>query len=125
MISNILIKNFFEGKIQLWKSFWLVGISHSIALFLFIPMFDKILFSNSEIYTYIEIEQNSIQLPNFIKLSLFSKLITILSTCFVTIGIWRATENYEGALFWIILSFLYLVFNNILPTIYLTLSIFI
>ena len=25
MNSNILIKNFFEGKIQLWKSYWLVG----------------------------------------------------------------------------------------------------
>lgn len=117
------MRYFFEGRLKLWKSFWLVGFAHSIGLFLLIPLVDKILFNNSDIYTYIQVEQNSVQLPNFIKLSIFSKLITIVSTIYVTIGIWRSAENHKGSVFWIILSFIYLVLNNILPTIYLTLSL--
>ena len=125
MINSILIKNFFDGKIKLWKSFWLVGVGHSLFLFFLLPIIEKIIFSNDNIYSYVEIEQSTLQLPNFVKLSFFSRLILIISTIFITVGIWRASENYNGSLFWIILTFIYLTFNNILPTIYLILNLFI
>ena len=125
MNNSNLIKDFFEGRIKLWKSFWLVGVGHSLILFFLLPILERVLFNNNNIYSYIEIEQNILQLPNFVQLSLFSRLIIILSTIFITVGIWRSSENYSGSLFWITLTFIYLCFNNILPTIYLTLNIFI
>ena len=125
MMSSLVIKDFFDGKVKLWKSFWVVGVGHSLSLFFLLPILERILFNNQNIYSYVEIEQNTLQLPNFIQLSLFSKLIIILSTIFITVGIWRSSENYKGSLFWITLTFIYLCFNNILPTIYLTLNLFI
>ena len=124
-MSSLVIKDFFDGKVKLWKSFWVVGVGHSLSLFFLLPILERILFNNQNIYSYVEIEQNTLQLPNFIQLSLFSKLIIILSTIFITVGIWRSSENYKGSLFWITLTFIYLCFNNILPTIYLTLNLFI
>ena len=125
MKSSNFIKDFLEGNVVLWKSFWLVGVGHSLFLFFLLPIIEKIIFSNDNIYSYVEIEQSTLQLPNFVKLSFFSRLILIISTIFVTVGIWRASENYNGSLFWIILTFIYLTFNNILPTIYLILNLFI
>ena len=119
------VTNFWNGKVKLWKSYWLVGIGHSLSLFFFLPIIDQIVFSNQEIYSYVEIDQNTMQLPNFIKLTLFSKLILISSTIFVTVGIWRSAENYNGSFFWITVTFIYLSFNNIIPTIYLFFSLFI
>ena len=124
-MNKQIINDFWNGKIKLWKSFWLVGIGHSVSLFFLLPILERILFNNQNIYTYVEIEENILQLPNFIELSIFSRLIIILSTIFITIGIWKSGENYKGSLFWITLTFIYLSFNNILPTIYLTLNLFI
>ena len=124
-MNKQIINDFWNGKIKLWKSFWLVGIGHSLSLFFLLPILERILFNNQNIYTYVEIEENILQLPNFIELSIFSRLIIILSTIFITIGIWKSGENYKGSLFWITLTFIYLSFNNILPTIYLTLNLFI
>ena len=124
MINSNLITDFFYGKVKLWKSFWLVGFGHSLSLFFFVPIFEKIILKNTEIYSFIEINQEFFQFPDFSKLSLLSKLIVILSTLYVTVGIWRSSEKYEGSFFWIVLTFFYLSFNNILPSIYLTLSLF-
>ena len=119
MSKNFIIKNFFEGKIKLWKSFWLIGIGHSIFLFYLMPFIEKNLFNKDNIYNYINIEQSTLAVPNWIELSFFSRIIVILSTMFITIGIWRSAENYQGSIIWIILSFIYLTINNVLPTIYL------
>ena len=124
MINSNLITDFFYGKVKLWKSFWLVGFGHSLSLFFFIPIFEKIILKNTEIYSFIEINQEFFQFPDFSKLSLLSKLIVILSTLYVTVGIWRSSEKYKGSFFWIVVTFFYLSFNNILPSIYLTLSLF-
>ena len=125
MTINNLLKDFFEGKIKLWKAFWLVGLVHSFALFFIIPIFEKNILNNSEIYVFVQINQETFELPDFTKLSFISKLLVILSTLYVTIGIWRSCEKYNGSLFWIIIVFIYLSFNNIIPTIYLVLYLFI
>ena len=125
MNKTNLLKNFFEGKIKLWISFWIIGFGHSIVLFFFIPMIEKFIFNNSEVYGLIQINQETFQLPDFTRISFLSKLIVILSTTYVTIGIWRSSENYNGSLFWIVITFIYLALNNIIPIIVLTLNLFI
>ena len=125
MFNTNLIKNFFEGKIKLWKSFWIVGFGHQVLLFYLIPVFEKIIFNNSEIYGYIQLSQDTFQIPDFTRISFLTKLIVILSTIYVTIGIWRSSENYNGSFFWIIVTFIYLSFFNIIPIIVLTFNLFI
>ena len=125
MFNTNLIKNFFEGKIKLWKSFWIVGFGHQVLLFYLIPVFEKIIFNNSDIYGYIQFSQDAFQIPDFTRISFLTKLIVILSTIYVTIGIWRSSENYIGSFFWIIVTFIYLSFFNIIPIIVLTFNLFI
>ena len=124
MYIQKLILNFYKGKIKLWKSFWLIGLGHSIFLLFFIPKFEIAIFNNSNIYSLVYINQDTIQLPDFTKLSFLSKLIVILSTIYITVGIWRSCESYNGNLFWIVVTFFYLSFNNILPIFYLILTLF-
>ena len=99
MNSNILIKNFFEGKIQLWKSYWLVGeLLNGIVLLILFNL--EIFFFNTN---------NSVsQIPflNFSNLTLFSKVVIFSWTIFISIGIWRSAENYKGNIIWILLTFL-------------------
>ena len=99
MNSNILIKNFFEGKIQLWKSYWLVGelLNGIVLLILF----------NLEIY-FFNTNSSVSQIPflNFSNLTLFSKVLIFSWTIFISIGIWRSAENYKGNIIWILLTFL-------------------
>ena len=99
MNSNILIKNFFEGKIQLWKSYWLVGelLNGIVLLILF----------NLEIY-FFNTNNSVSQIPflNFSNLTLFSKVVIFSWTIFISIGIWRSAENYKGNIIWILLTFL-------------------
>ena len=125
MNRKFLIKEFFQGKIKLWKSFWLIGIGHSFLLFYIMPIIEKTLFNKEDIYNYIKFEENTLAVPNWVELSIFSRLIVIISTLFITIGVWRSAENYKGYIIWIILSFIYLSFNNILPTIYLIAYLFV
>ena len=98
MNSNILIKNFFEGKIQLWKSYWLVGelLNGIVLLILF----------NLEIY-FFNTNSSVSQIPflNFSNLTLFSKVVIFSWTIFISIGIWRSAENYKGNIIWILLTF--------------------
>ena len=98
MNSNIFIKNFFEGKIQLWKSYWLVGelLNGIVLLILF----------NLEIY-FFNTNSSVSQIPflNFSNLTLFSKVIIFSWTIFISIGIWRSAENYKGNIIWILLTF--------------------
>ena len=98
MNSNIFIKNFFKGKIQLWKSYWLVGelLNGIVLLILF----------NLEIY-FFNTNSSVSQIPflNFSNLTLFSKVIIFSWTIFISIGIWRSAENYKGNIIWILLTF--------------------
>ena len=104
MNSNILIKNFFEGKIQLWKSYWLVGelLNGIVLLILF----------NLEIY-FFNTNSSVSQIPflNFSNLTFLSKIIIFSWTVFISIGIWRSAENYKGNIIWIILTFIIVAYR--------------
>ena len=99
MINTSLIKDFFEGKIKLWKSYWLVGE-------LFNGLILLIIF-NLEIY-FFNTNSSVSQIPflNFSNLTLFSKIIIFSWTIFISIGIWRSAENYKGNITWIVLTFI-------------------
>ena len=103
-MNNLLIKNFFEGKIKLWKSYWLVGelLNGVVLLIIF----------NLEIY-FFNTNSSVSQIPflNFSNFNIFSKLIIFFWTIFISVGIWRSAENYKGNLIWIILTFIILAYR--------------
>ena len=99
-----LIIRFWRGEITLWRSYWLVGE-------LLNALFILVIF-NSEIYLFGN-NQFSSSLPfldssNF---NLLSKLILIIWTVFITVGIWRSAENYNGNIIWIIGTFIVLSYR--------------
>ena len=104
MINSILIKNFFDGKIKLWKSFWLVGelLNGLVLLIIF----------NLEIY-FFNTNSSVSQIPflDFSNLSILSKITIFIWTIFISIGIWKSAENYKGSIFWIILTFIVVVYR--------------
>ena len=99
MINNKIIKDFFNGKIKLWKSYWLVGelLNGLVLLIIF----------NLEFYFF---NTNSsmlkLQFLNFNNFTIISKIIIFSWTIFISIGIWRSAENYKGSIIWIILTFI-------------------
>ena len=99
-----MIKNFFEGKINLWKSYWLVGelLNGIVLLIIF----------NLEIY-FFNINSSEAQFPffNFSNFSILSKFIIFCWTIFISIGIWRAAENYKGSIIWIVLTFIIVAYR--------------
>ena len=99
-----LLYNFWYGKITLWKSYWIVGelINALILLLIFnieITYFKNIIISN--------------QLPffSFDNFHFFTKIILIIWTTFITVGIWRSAENYKGNFIWIILTLIFLSYR--------------
>ena len=101
MIKINLIQDFFEGKIKLWKSFWIVGELIYGFLLLVLLQLDKYLFSE------LSERSNNISIFNLNNLSLISKFFLILITLFISIGVWRAAENYRGSIFTILFVFIY------------------
>ena len=99
-----LLYNFWYGKITLWKSYWIVGelINALILLLIFnieITYFKNIIIPN--------------QLPffSFDNLNFFNKIILMIWTTFITVGIWRSAENYKGNFIWIILTLIFLSYR--------------
>ena len=101
-----LINKFWKGKITLWKSYWLVGELFN-ALFILVIV-------NFEIYFY-DNNQFSDSLPflNFNNFNFLSKIILIIWTIFITVGIWRSAERYKGSSIWIICTLLFLSYRII------------
>ena len=114
-ISNQLIR-FWYGRIKLWKAFWIIGILHALLLNYLIPQIERLIFNKEKIFIIVQIQNYQIPVLDFIKVHFISKIIIIISTLFVTIGIWRSAENYNGSFFIILLTLTYLSFNNLLPT---------
>ena len=104
MIVRSLLIEFFEGRIKLWKSYWLVGelLNGVVLLIIF----------NLEIYFFNNNSSVS-QIPflDFSNFTLLSKIIIFVWTIFISIGIWRAAENYKGNIFWIILTFIIVAYR--------------
>ena len=96
-----VIKDFFEGKIKLWKSFWIAGELIYGFLLLVLLQLDKYLFSE------LSERSNYLSIFNLNNLSVISKLFLILITIFISIGVWRAAENYRGSIFIILFVFIY------------------
>ena len=101
MIKINLIYDFFEGKIKLWKSFWIAGELIYGFLLLVLLQLDKYLFSE------LSERSNYLSIFNLNNLSVISKLFLILITLFISIGVWRAAENYRGNIFVILFVFIY------------------
>ena len=104
MINSSLMKDFFEGKVKLWKSYWLVGelLNGLILLIIF----------NLEFY-FFNTNNSLSQIPflNFSNLTILSKVIIFTWTVFISIGIWRSAENYKGNIIWIILTFIIVAYR--------------
>tara|TARA_B100000989_G_scaffold151853_1_gene113296 strand:+ start:114 stop:455 length:342 start_codon:yes stop_codon:yes gene_type:complete len=101
MIKLSLIQNFFEGKVKLWRSFWIVGELIYGFLLLVLLQLDK--------YFFLDLSERSnyLSIFNLNNLSFLSKLFLILITLFISIGVWRAAENYRGSILIILLVFIY------------------
>ena len=104
MINSALIKDFFEGKIKLWKSYWLVGELLNGLILLIIFNLEIYFFNNSG-------SVSQIPFLNFNNLTLTSKIIIFLWTIFISIGIWRSAENYKGNFIWILLTFIIVAYR--------------
>ena len=99
-----IISNFYRGKIKLWQSYWLVGE-------LLNALFILIIF-NFEIYIFNTLQfSNSLPFLDFSSFSFFSKIVLIIWTIFISIGIWRSAENYKGSIFWVIATFIFLSYR--------------
>ena len=101
MIKYSLINDFFEGKVKLWKSFWIAGELIYGFLLLVLLQLDKYFFSD------LSEGSNYFSIFNLNNLSFLSKLFLILITLFISIGVWRAAENYKGNIIIILLVFIY------------------
>ena len=101
MIKFSLIQDFFEGKVKLWKSFWIAGELIYGFLLLVLLQLDKYLFSE------LSERSNYLSIFNLNNLSVISKLFLILITIFISIGVWRSAENYRGSIFIILFVFIY------------------
>tara|TARA_Y100000768_G_scaffold17993_1_gene12433 strand:- start:390 stop:734 length:345 start_codon:yes stop_codon:yes gene_type:complete len=104
MINSALIKDFFEGKVKLWKSYWLVGELLNGLILLIIFNLEIYFFNNSG-------SVSQIPFLNFNNLTLVSKIIIFLWTIFISIGIWRSAENYKGNFIWILLTFIIVAYR--------------
>ena len=114
-VRNQLIR-FWHGKIKLWKAFWIIGILHALLLNYLIPQIERHIFNKEKIFIIVQIQNYQIPVLDFIKVHFISKIIIIISTLFVTVGIWRSAENYKGSFIIILITLTYLSFNNLLPT---------
>ena len=99
-----MIKDFFNGNIKLWKSYWLIGELLNGIVLLILFNLEIYFFNSSNLLT---------QIPffNFNNLTLFSKIIIFLWTIFISIGIWRSAENYNGNIIWIVLTFIIVAYR--------------
>ena len=106
MKNNNFIKNFFEGRVKLWKSYWLVGelLNGVVILIIF----------NLEIYLF-NTNSSVSQIPflDFSNFTLLSKIIIFIWTVFISIGIWRSAENYKGSPLIRNITKIYIVLNFI------------
>ncbi len=104
MNNTNLIKEFFYGRIKLWKSYWLVGeLLNGIILLIIFNLEIYILNNGSSV--------SQIPFLDFTNLNFISKIFIFFWTIFISIGIWRAAENYKGSIIWIILTFIIIAYR--------------
>ena len=98
------LEDFWQGKIPLWKSYWIVG--EIINAFIVIIIFNIELkfFNNTKLF-------QNIPLLSFNNLHFINKLILLAWTIFITVGIWRSAENYRGRFIWTTLALIVLSYR--------------
>ena len=99
-----IINKFWNGKITLWRSYWLVGELLNALFILVVFNFEIYMFGNNQF-------SNSLPFLDFSNFSFLSKITLIIWTIFITIGIWRSAENYKGSIIWILGTFLFLSYR--------------
>ena len=99
-----IISNFWNGKITLWRSYWLVGELLNSLFILAIFNLEIYIFKNNQF-------SNSLPFLDFSNFSFLSKISLIIWTIFITVGIWRSAEKYSGSIVWIIATFLFLSYR--------------
>ena len=92
-----LLNELWNGKITLWKSYWLVGELLNALIIILVLNLDIILFGNAQY-------NQELLFINFNKFTIISKFIIIIWSIYITVGIWRSAENYKGSIIWIILT---------------------
>ena len=99
-----IINNFWNGKITLWRSYWLVGELLNALFIIALFNFEIYLFGNNQ-------PSNSLLFLDFSYFSFLSKILLIIWTIYITVGIWRSAENYKGSIIWVIGTFLFLSYR--------------
>ena len=99
-----IISSFWNGKITLWRSYWLVGELLNALFILLVFNLEIYFFGNTQVY-------NSLLFLDFSNFSFLSKITLIIWTIFITVGIWRSAENYKGSIFWVVATFLFLSYR--------------
>lgn len=102
-MKNIII-HFWNGKISLWKSYWIIGELLNALVFLLLYNIEARIFENKLVYDQFPL----IFINNF---SFISKIFLFIWTIFITVGIWRSAENYKGRIIWIILTMILLSYR--------------
>ena len=96
--------SFWYGKVTLWKAYWLVGELLNILMMLVIFNIEIYIFNNNHF----------LQLLPFLiftQFHIFSKLLILIWSIYITVGIWRSAENYRGNFIWIALTLLVLSYR--------------
>ena len=101
---EIIISNFWNGKITLWRSYWLVGELLNALFILAVFNFEIYISKNNQF-------SNSLPFLDFSNFSFLSKISLIIWTIFITVGIWRSAENYKGSIVWVLATFLFLSYR--------------
>ena len=98
------INEFWQGKISLWKSYWIVGELLNALVIILIYNFEIKYFNNNLLF-------QNIPILSFNSLHPISKIILFIWSIYITIGIWRSAENYRGKLIWIFLTLMVLSYR--------------
>ena len=103
-MNKQIVNDFWNGKIKLWKSYWLVGELLNALFILLVFNLEIYFFGNNQF-------SNSLPFLDFSNFSFVLKIALIIWTIFITVGIWRSAENYKGSIIWVVATFLFLSYR--------------
>ena len=96
IVTNELVK-FWQGKITLWKSYWIVGELINALIIIIILNIEIKLLNNTQLFLHMP-------LFRFGDLHFINKFLILVWTIFITVGIWKSAERYQGKFIWIFLT---------------------
>ena len=96
--------SFWYGKVTLWIAYWLVGELLNVLVMLAIFNIEIYIFNNN---LFLQL----LPFLNFSQFHIFSKLLILIWSIYITVGIWRSAENYKGNFIWTILTLLVLSYR--------------